>query len=356
VDIFVGSISVAANIAFDALIQFQPFELLAELGASIDIELNDEPFLHAAFHATLSGPTPWHAIGYAEFNFLGNRRVDLEIKSGPAEKPPIAEIAPADVLAAVSEAFSRPDAWVALPPSEADRVVSLRDQQPTPGVVVVHPLGTLSARQRVLPLGHTIDRFGTSMVAPTAFALKGFQVAGAGVTTAQAEDLYDDFAPGQFNALSDDEALARPAFESMRSGGDVKATLFSLPADRPGGVSGDSGYEEAIVDVEPTTGLRSAGAAPVGKPDMLPDGVLAALVDGGPAAHAETRSNGSKEFQGGPDLAVEVDSERYVVAGSDTLGRDPGAPTESAAEAHHRLSRRSPTAAPAQVVPAREAA
>jgi hypothetical protein len=349
----VGTFSASANASFDALIQFQPFELQAELGAAIDILLNGNPLLHAAFHATLTGPTPWHAVGYAEFDFLGKRRIDLELTSGPAAKPPISTISPGDVLKQVADAFASADAWAALPPREVDRVVSLREQQPTEGVVV-HPLGSLSARQRVLPLGQTVDRFGTSEVAPTTFKLNGFQVGTVTITTPQAEDLHDDFPPGQFKALTDDQRLARPAFESMASGGRAQAKLFLLPTTRPGGTPGGKDFEESVVDVEPTTGARSPGDPPQLKTAAIPAATLSALTLGGPAAHAETRSNGSTEFRG-PELGVTVASERYVVAGADTLGRVQGAPLESSAEAHDRLSRRSATAPPAQVVLAQEA-
>ena len=351
VDAFVGSFSVAAKITFDTLIQFSPFTLLAELGASIDIELNDEPLLHAAFHATLSGPQPWHAIGYAEFDFLGKRRVDFEVTSGtPVDAPP-AEISVSGVLDEVAKAFARADAWATLPPAEADRVVSVRDREPGEAIHV-HPLGALSARQRVLPLGQTIDRFGTSIVKPTAFALKGFQV-GGGATVPAGTELYDDFAPGQFLSLTDDERVARPAFESMRSGGSVNAKRFRVPSDDPDGVPGQSGYQEAIVDVEPGTGVRSATLAG-GKRVEIPGEVVAALVHGGAAAHAETRSNGAREFRG-PAVEVGVVGERYVVADADTLIAVAGTPAESAAEAHERLGKRSPEAVPAAVVPVGEA-
>ena len=205
---------------------------------------------------------------------------DLELTSGPAAKPPISTISPGDVLKSVSDAFASADAWAALPPREVDKVVSLAERQPSDGVVV-HPLGALSARQRVLPLGQTIDRFGTSQVAPTSFTLNGFQIGVSAATTRQAEDLHDDFPPGQFKALSDDERVARPAFESMASGGRVAAKLFRLPTTRPGGYSGGGDYDEAVVDVEPTTG--SSSAAPLKPNAAIPGTTLHALAGGGAA-------------------------------------------------------------------------
>jgi hypothetical protein len=347
-----GTFSAAANVTFDALIQFQPFELNAELSAAIDILRNNVPLLHAALHATFTGPTPWHAIGYAEFDFLGKRRIAFEATAGEPAQPPLLQISRADVLAKVLEAFSRPDAWAALPPADANRIVTLGDQSPSAGIAV-HPLGALSARQRVLPLGKVVDRFGAAIVPATTFKLNGFQYS-AGTTSAAAEELYDDFAPGQFAALTDDERLARPAFESMRSGGSVSFTGMALPDDATAGVASTIGYKEAIVDVDPASGDKSTNA-PGAQAAALPDDSLAQLVHGGAAAAAETRVSGSAGFRG-PDLAVTVQSERYVVAGADTLSPEQGAPPESSAEAHDRLGKRATAAPPAQVVPAREAA
>jgi hypothetical protein len=346
-----GTFSAAANITFDALIQFQPFELTAELGASIDILRNGVPLLHAALHATLTGPTPWHAIGYAEFDFLGKRRIEFEARAGEPARPPLLEVEPGDVLSEVLKAFSRPDAWAALPPAEAGRIVSLRDHEP--GAILVHPLGSLAARQRVLPLGKVVDRFGAATVTPTTFKLEGFQRT-AGRTEVPAEELSDEFAPGQFTALTDDERLARPAFETMRSGGRVAFPGLSLPDDGQSGVRGAIGYEEFVVDVDPDSGTSTTGA-PGGPPATLPDAALAGLVHGGAAAAAATRVDGAAGFRG-PDLAVAVLPERYVVAGTDTLTRAQGAPDESSAEAHDRLAQQPAATPTAQVVPALEAA
>jgi hypothetical protein len=261
-------------------------------------------------------------------------------------------IAPEEVHEQIAQAFARADAWAALPPPAGDRVVSLRDGGQGTGIPV-HPLGALSARQRVLPFGPTIDRYGTSVVEPVSFSLAGFRVAGS-ATTAAAEDLHDDFAPGQFMSLTDDEKLARPAFESLRSGGRVPVSSFRLPADRPAGVAVQADYEEAIVDTEPATGERQS-RRPSGNAAALPSALIAMLAGNGASGRAETRQAGAAQFAG-RRLDVAIKPERYIVAGADTLAPVAGSAPESAAEAHDRMGRRGARAAPAQVVPAREAA
>ena len=78
----------------------------------------------------------------------------------------------------------------------------------------------VAARQRLLPLGKTIERFGAAIVAPVTFTLTGFAVGGPSQVVA--EVLLDDFAPGQFTGLTDDQRVTRPAFEAMQSGGRVQ--------------------------------------------------------------------------------------------------------------------------------------
>lgn len=357
VDTFVGKFSVSANLGFDALIQFQPFELTAALGAQVDIARDDVPVLHAAVHACLTGPTPWHLVGYAEFDFFGRHRIDVVATIGSPAAPPELRVEAADVLAHVVEAFSKPDAWAALPPRDADRVAGTADQSPS-GAIVVHPLGALSARQRLVPFGTYLDRFGAAVLAPTTFTLTGFRV-GSGQSQSQAADLYDDFSPGQFKALTDDERVARPAFESMRSGGHVAVAAFRLPADLPAGVTSTGSYQEAAVDVEPGSGYRSAGPLPRrkggrGVKRTLPANVVTALTAAGAAARAETRSTGARQFRG-PDLFVAVRAERWVAADTDTLDPLAAAAPESSSEAHDRLAALGPTAA-GQVALVHEAA
>jgi hypothetical protein len=352
-DTFVGTIAISAFVHFDALIQFQPLEMTAALGAQIEITRDGAPFLLAALSATLTGPTPWHVVGYAEFNFLGKHRVDVEITSGPVAPAPIVTMNPGDVLGEIAKAFARPDAWVALPPGDAERIVSIRDQAPGGPGVVVHPLGALSTRQRVLPLGTAIDRFGAAVVPATTFRLDGFRV-GSGATEPPEAELYDDFSPGQFKVLNDDERVARPVFESMRSGGRVKISSFRLPDDVPQGLPTTSAYDEWTVDVEPETGAR-VDKARSGAGATLPTHVTDALVATGAAAQAETRQTGAPQFRG-PTLAVTIRPERYLLAEVDSCEPVWGARAISSAEAHDLLAVRGGAGMPVQVVPASEAA
>ncbi|CAN7761630.1 hypothetical protein LJR130_007091 [Variovorax sp. LjRoot130] len=346
-DTFAGTFSVAALANFDALIQFQPFALMADLGASVDIARNSVPILHAALHASLSGPGPWHAIGYAEFDFIGKHRIAFEATVGePAEQPP-STIAPAELATRLVEAFGRADAWGALPPADGERIVTLRTQ-PDGDRMLVHPLGALSVRQRLLPLDKVIERFGASVVASVTFTLAGFRIGGP--TAPAAETLRDDFAPGQFTPLSDDDRVGRPAFEAMASGGRVNVTAFRVPTDAPAGASATAAFEDAIVDDEPALDERLA--RPIGVSiAALPEAVLLQVARRGAAGLAPTRAGGAADFVA-RNLALGVRGERYVAASTDTLRSQAGGPVAGAscAEALDRVAKTRPGAAQAALL------
>ncbi len=337
VDTFAGSFSLSAKANFDAMIQFQPFEFIAELGASIDIARNNVPFFHAALSATFSGPNPWHIIGYAEFDFCGKHRIDVEATAGTPLPPPEVRISVGDLVAGLNKAIERPDAWSALPPIEGAKIVSLRDS-PTAGTVAVHPLGTLTLRQRVLPFGKVLSRFGTAVVDNVTIEIAGVTIGSSTVRHApRAQDATTDaFAPGQFEALTDDERLARPAFEYMRSGNNLQPVGGGLPVDGAGGIAGGAEYEEVIIDVEPLS-LERGGRAPRTAAALPTIGILSALVKGSASARATTGSSGADQFAGAKH-SIGVLPERYVVANANTLDSAPNSSGVSCSEATDALA------------------
>src|SRR5207249_4183498 len=108
--------------------------------------------------------------------------------------------------------------------------------------------------------------------------------------------------------LTDDEKLARPAFESMRAGGAASAAAFHLPTPATGssvpGLLADFTYAEQIVD-DPA--LPSQSLAATGNRAM----------DAATAARLRARVGPGFRHAGGD--AVRVRPERFAVASADTL-------------------------------------
>jgi hypothetical protein len=209
-----GGFTVAGFLAFDALVQQSPLSFVVDMSASLAVKAGGHTLLSVTLKLTLSGPEPWHAHGKASFSILFfDVSVGFDVTIGPTPAPTPVEtvdVAPL-LLAALRDARS----WDAQLPTGGQPLVTLRALPPT-SQILAHPLGTLQVRQRVVPLERALDRFGGDVPA----GARLFRIAGAtlGGANAQADPLEDLFAPAQFSALSDDQKLSQPSFESMRSG------------------------------------------------------------------------------------------------------------------------------------------
>jgi hypothetical protein len=251
-----GTFSVQAGLAFDALFHFVPFSVEAVLDGMASLKHNGDDMAAVKIHLEFSGPTPWRAIGTATIEFWGSHDLHVELTVGndaPAPAP-----APADPGHLLLDALAKSDAWGSVPPDQDHSLVTLRD--PAAGTaVLVHPLGELSVHQRVVPLGVQIQRIGTSPV-PGGATLTISDVTVTGATTSGLTSLDDDFAPAQFFDLSDDDKLSRPAFESLTAGARVQTSGFAAG----GSQSADMSYETVTVDdrtLAPTLDLSYAPAA-----------------------------------------------------------------------------------------------
>ena len=94
--------------------------------------------------------------------------------------------------------------------------VTLRSLPPG-NTLVLEPLGQLSVRQQVVPLdtGRDIDLFGD---APVSGERRFHLTATLNGVAQTPTPVTDQFAPAQFFAMSDDEKLAAPSFETMAAG------------------------------------------------------------------------------------------------------------------------------------------
>lgn len=327
----IGDLGAAAILFFDALIELDPFGFIVDLGATIEVTLGGRPLIQAQLMATLSGTKPWHAVGFIEVVFLGRHRIPFEARAGDQQPTSLPMI---DLLTKLVEEIARPDSWSMLPPAEAADVVVLRDAGAS-GAGLLHPLGSVGLRQRLLPFGKRLARYGSATPEGGAamFALKEIVVGGRASST---DPLHDDFAPGQYEALSEDEKLSRPAFETMQAGGAAHGALdIALPkADaRTGscGVQVAIDYEERVID-QP---LRPSRKTKRSKKPVMATSLIAAMADD---------VAGEVEFAGPADRAIAVPGERWRAADADHLGALPGAAPTSAAEARDRraLSGRPP--------------
>jgi hypothetical protein len=207
--------SIQGNVGFDVLIQLLPLHFLAQFRASVQLKRGSHNLFKVSVKGELEGPLPLRASGKATFEILWcdfSVKFNVTLADGGAPN----DLVRVDVLGALITALSAPRSWQAQLPAGTAQLVSLR--QPATEGVLLHPMGSLTVRQTVVPLNlsRDIDRVGTA--APSRerkFAVTGSAI---GSHSQPRDSVRELFAPGQFFDMSDDERLAAPSFESMDAG------------------------------------------------------------------------------------------------------------------------------------------
>jgi hypothetical protein len=207
--------SIQGEIGFDVLIQLLPFHFLAEFRASVQLKRGSHNLFKVSLTGELEGPLPLRASGKATFEILW---CDFSVKFNAtlADGGTPNDVVRVDVLGLLIATLSQPTSWQAQLPDGANQLVGLR--RPVSPAVLLHPLGNLTVRQTIVPLGLTrdIDRVGTGRPSGD----RRFMVTrtSIGAKEQARNSVRELFAPGQFFDMSDDDRLAAPSFASMDAG------------------------------------------------------------------------------------------------------------------------------------------
>jgi hypothetical protein len=296
--------SVTGEAGFDVLIQLLPFHFLAEFFAGMQLRKGSRNLFKVKVEGALEGPLPLSVRAKCTFEVLWwdvSIRVNATLVSGAA--PPMAVAV--DASAQLRAALSDPKSWNAELPAGQTRVVSLRESA-VDGVLRMHPLGTLTVRQSVVPLNleRDIDKFGEAPVAGARRFKVTRVVVGAGEQTANA--VQDDFAPAQFFDMSDEAKLASPSFESMQAGLSIGSPQFAFGFSQR--VESPLEYETRIID-------RKAAVAP---PPPARDYLLSeALLEMHALHGAAGRSRLRRERPAPAQPFARVDPVRWTAVGED---------------------------------------
>jgi hypothetical protein len=334
----------AGWMGFDVLVHFSPFTFLAEISAGVVVRKGSMQIASVAIVGRLSGPAPWQIDGKATFDCIVHVEVPVRATIGDAAGD--TQILPVDPAPLLVAALSDPRNWSATLPAAGERVVSLRAPDASRAAPLVDPLGGVGVRQRVVPLNRKITRFGEAAPAgPERYQLGAVEIGGAAAGTPTT--LQEHFAPAQFETLTDQEKLSRPAFERMDAGFDVAADFIdvgpvvgadlhisTIIADRPDVPAAT----EAMPETRVSAGLASSASA---RPP---------LVSGGTAAYAPPP---------GAPPAAQLADERWVVVSRATLAPVALAAAASKGAALHALGDyvvAHPKSEALQVVPECEAA
>jgi hypothetical protein len=124
--------------------------------------------------------------------------------------------------------------------------------------VLLHPLGSLTVKQTVVPLNFDISKFGQSTPAGARRFTLGVDMSGGhGLDTTPVNDF---FARAQFVEMSDDQKLATPSFESMAAGFTMSSDEFTFTADDKDWIGVNTIEFETLILDEETNKLRRSEA------------------------------------------------------------------------------------------------
>lgn len=315
-------------LGYDLLLQRIPLYFIANLYAGLALRKGTDVIAGIDVSCELSGPTPWHAHGEARFKILFfSIRIGFDETWG--DDPVAVLLEAVDVLSRLEEAVKDGRNWTAALPANLQQTVTLRQTEPPPNALLLHPFGVLSVSQKIAPLGMRIDKFGSQTPSgDTTFAITW---AGTG-----SEATREEFAIANFVNLSDSEKLSRKSFEPLASGlrfatGDASSTGAA--------VAKDVDYELAYVRRKITQRVGRVGLA---KP-------LFDLMSRGGAVANNRLSVAARKAGGNGPASVGVATDGYqVVNVSDLSPAAPGARAATQAEAcalRDELIRKNPSRA-----------
>ena len=228
---------------------------LAEFYAQLLLKRGKTNLFKVRVEGALEGLRPLHIKAKATFEIFWvdvSIRIDATLVGG--EKPPPPE--PVDVLPLLKEALGHPGNWRSQLPDGQRPMVTLRAKPGAATEVLLHPLGTLTVKQSVVPLNLEISTSLARRRRPARAASRSAVNLGGQHQTTQS--VRDFFAPAQFFEMSDDEKLSRPSFEPMEAGVRLGSDAFLFTDTHDCFEVDTIAYETIIVDQPGQEPRRSA--------------------------------------------------------------------------------------------------
>jgi hypothetical protein len=227
-------------LGFDVLIIYSPFSFEFDFSAGFDVSFEGTSLCGLQVDGLFSGPRPWHLHGEASINILFfSVSASLDLTWGDST-PAILPQKP--VLPDLTAALQDPRNWSAALPDGATQAVTLSTPKPDDQTLRVHPMGTLTVRENVVPLDLQITRYGNATPSDgNYFSISDVQIDGQ---EENKQAFKDYFAAGQFLTLSDADKVSRPSFEKYDAGITIGSSQVLAGQDSPRNVF----YEERYID------------------------------------------------------------------------------------------------------------
>jgi hypothetical protein len=310
--------SVEGHLGFDALFQFSPFYFIITISASLSVKLFGAGLFSVRFKGSLEGTSPWHVEGTGSISLLfWDVDVDFSHTWGDKEDT---KLPPISVMPLLVAEFEKDQNWTAQLGNSSKLFVTLRSIDA--GVeLVLHPVGSLKVTQRAVPLGITLDKFGSQKPDDA----NRFEVAAATSGIDVRQTVKESFAIAQFQELSAADKLAAADFEKEEaglelssSGNQMNTSLCTKRVAR---------YEQIIID--------NAFKRAVVKFAVLAAGLFTHFLGGNAVARAEISAK-NKDLRHLFDDKIKASPAGYVVVSLDDNAPIAGAPLSFASAASAR--------------------
>ncbi len=225
-----GPASVKGYLSFDALIQFNPFKFIVEIGAMLAVRIFGEDLLSIRLRFVLEGPSPWHAYGEGEisisfFFFSISITVHFDVTFGEDRKQ---TLPPVQVFDPLLEAFKKVGNWRAELPAGSNLMVVMREipTEEQTDTLILHPFGILEVTQKIAPLNMDINKFGTNAPLETHrfFTVNSLALGAETFGQDRLDLLKEQFAPASYRDMNDAQKLSSQSFAQFDSGVRIKGS------------------------------------------------------------------------------------------------------------------------------------
>ncbi len=300
-----GPFNVYGFISFDALFQVSPFYFITDVNAMLALRRETRSIASIKLALTLEGTTPWKAKGTARLKLFWFLTVKIRFSKtfGRSEDTRLDDIA---VLPLLEAELGNSGNWQAALPPRREMLVSVRELDVSSDHIVVHPFGSLSVSQKIVPFNVDVDTVGHQKPRDgRRFEVTSLSIGNQPQTSRPTKE---QFAPAQFFEKTDEEKLKSKSFEELDSGAAVTATE-ALTGDHV--IRRDVQYKLSYVDSQ-----RNLLRAP--RP-VFPDAVaFNAWSDSGAVSRSalSARSGGQTSLAPG---SVSVVDDKFVLVNVDDL-------------------------------------
>jgi hypothetical protein len=286
----------------DALFQFDPFKVIVDFSAGVEIKRGSRVLFSLTLKATLEAFTPIRIHGKVKFKiFFVSFSIPVNLELGETKDVVLAAV---NVLDELISALNDANNWAGELSGRRELLATLQEAI-TSSELMVHPLASLSVRQQVVPLGIEIQVYKNARPSGD----RRFEITSVAVngTLVSKDNVEEFFAPAQFFEMSDDEKLAQPSFEAMSAGVIAGDDDFTHGVAIPSEVT----YETILIDHKQDRLVRLENY-------FLSQEVFVAAASFGSAGQAPGLAVGAGKYRAA-GLGIQISEPAYTVATVDDL-------------------------------------